>query len=297
VSFCRHLQTRQGFWFQKSNYWVPIMRRLRRKVKEVISWMFSVRYAADVPVALLLSICRTRPPKGTGLYARSFQRLPDRFDIHPRKLKGFSLTINPADIAELIIYEELFIRGVYDLTVLPFEPDTVVDCGGFEGYFTLLARARFTTARFVVFEPNPANYTVMCSNFERNSVDIDTRRQAVSNRAGEMSFSGVGLGGSLVSEVGEAACVRVQVANICEVVTLLSPRRLLLKLDVEGEEDRILPDLVPLLPPTCAVFFESHHGNEGYKQLKDLFCRSGFVVQAGSIRNDTFIDAVALRCG
>jgi FkbM family methyltransferase len=194
-----------------------------------------------------------------------------------------------------MIYEECFIRRVYDLALLPFKPDIVVDCGGFEGYFTLLARARFPVARFVVFEPHPVNYGLMCSNFERNSVDVDARREAVSNRAGEMFFSGAGFGGSLICSAAEEAGIRVRVANLCDVITGLSPCRLLLKLDVEGEEINILPDLVPLLPPTCGVFFESHHGNEGFEKLNGLLRRAGFLVTRGNTHDETFVDAFAIR--
>jgi hypothetical protein len=110
-----------------------------------------------------------------------------------------------------------------------------------------------------------------------------------------MSFLGAGFGGSLTRSAAEEAGIRVQVANLCDVITGLSPRRLLLKLDVEGEEINILPDLVPLLPPTCGIFFESHHGNEGFEKLDGLLRRAGFVVTRGSIRDETFVDAFAIR--
>jgi FkbM family methyltransferase len=276
-------------------WWLPSMRRLLRKFKEGISWMGSARKAADFPAALLLSICRTRPPNGPGFYSRCFRRLIPRLCIHPRSLCGFSIAIDPSDMAELIIYEECFVRQVYDLALLPFNPDIVVDCGGFKGYFTLLARARFPGATFVVFEPHPVNYGSMCSNFERNGVDVDARCEAVSNRAGELSFLGSGFGGSLTCSAAEEGSLRVQVTNLCEVITELSPRRLLLKLDVEGEEINILPDLVPLLPPTCGIFFESHHGNEGFENLGAVLQRAGFEVTRGSIRDETFVDAFAIR--
>jgi len=271
------------------------MRRLLRKLKEARSWMLSARNATDLPGALLLSICRTRPPSGPGFYSRCFRRLVPQLSIHPRSLQGFSIAIHPSDIAELIIYEECFIRRVYDLALLPFKPDIVVDCGGFKGYFTLLARVRFPTAAFVVFEPHPVNYGLMCSNFKRNGVDVDAHCEAVSNRTGEMSFSGAGFGGSLTCSAAEEGSIRVHVANLCDVITGLSPRRLLLKLDVEGEEINILPELVPLLPPSCGIFFESHHGTEGFENLAGLLRRAGFVVTRGGIRDETFVDAFAIR--
>jgi FkbM family methyltransferase len=271
------------------------MRRLLRKLKEARSWLRSARTPADFPAAFLLSICRTRPPSGSGSFSRCFRRLIPRLCIHPRSLCGFSIAIDPSDLAELIIYEECFIRRIYDLDLLPFEPDVVVDCGGFRGYFTLLARSRFPAARFLVFEPHPVNYGLLRINLERNGVNVDARCEAVSNQAGERFFSGAGFGGSLTSSTAEEVSRRVHVANLSDVITGLSPRRLLLKLDVEGEEINILPDVVPLLPETCGVFFESHHGNEGFEKIDGVLRRAGFVVTRGNTRDETFIDAFALR--
>lgn len=269
--------------------------RLLKKLKETKLWVLSAGKVTDFPAALLLSICRTRPPNGGDLYSRCFRRFVPRLRLHPRSLGGFSIVIDPSDMTELIIYEECFIRRVYDLAALPFKPDVVVDCGGFEGYFTLLARARFPLAAFVVFEPHPVNYRLMCSNFERNGLDVDARREAVSNQEGEMSFAGAGFGGCLAGPTEGTAAIQVHVTNLCELIWKLSPRRLLLKLDVEGEEKNILPELVPLLPSTCGIFFESHHGDEEFEKLAGLLRRAGFIVTHRDTRDETFIDAFAIR--
>jgi FkbM family methyltransferase len=250
---------------------------------------------ADLPAALLLAICRTRPPNGQGLYSRSFRRFIPRLSIRPRNLRGLSIEIDPSDLAELMIYEECFVRQVYDLSLLPFRPDVVVDCGGFEGYFTLLAKARFPSAKLIAFEPHPVNFRLMRCNFEQNGLDVDARCEAVSNRAGEMSFSGSGFGGSLGNNTTDEDSIQVHVTNLCEVIRGLSPRRLLLKLDIEGEEKHLLPELVPLLPRACGVFFESHYGNEGFEELNSLLRNAGFAVARRRTREETFVDAFAVR--
>lgn len=57
------------------------------------------------------------------------------------------------------------------------------------------------------------------------------------------------------------------------------PERVLLKLDVEGEEARIIPALFDVLPRVSAVFFETHHGEAGWEQAQQLFTGHGFAVQ------------------
>ena len=75
----------------------------------------------------------------------------------------------------------------------------------------------------------------------------------------------------------------------------MSPQCLLLKLDVEGEEAKIMPDLVPLLPPTCAVFFESHNGEDGFRDMERHLTAAGFAVQRNRTHDELYVDAFALR--
>lgn len=276
-----------------------VMRQFERKVRSVSKWLSTVS-AVESPKALVLRVCRTRPPNGFGLYARSVRRLFPAVSLRPRALRGMVISIRPSDPAELVIYEEMFVDRVYDLSLLPFTPETVVDCGAYQGHFTLLAKARYPSAKFIAFEPHPDNYAIMRGNFARNGVEVDSRPVAVSNRAGNMSFVGNGCGGRLTSG-RDAVCARtVQLANLSAVLPSLSSQRLLLKVDIEGEEDRIVPELVPALPASCAVFFEWHHGLTRFDKIKNLFEQYGFVVHCSRTRlleqdNCAFVDAAAMR--
>jgi FkbM family methyltransferase len=181
-------------------------------------------------------------------------------------------------MSELIIYQEMFIDGAYDLSCVEFLPDTVVDCGAYEGYFTLLAQAWFPNAHYLAFEPQTANYAAFLQNLRLNEVDVDVRHEAVSVLSKEMNICGTGCGAHL--EVGfESAGTRIKVANLCEVIKDLAPQRLLIKMDVEGEEEKILPALLPVLPTKCAIFFEWHHGEERFRQAQKLMEVAGFTVE------------------
>jgi FkbM family methyltransferase len=274
-----------------------IVTRLSRKATEICSWLRSTRSIIDFPAALIFSICRTRPPLGQGVIARFFRQAIPGLCIHPRALQGFSLPISPDNISEIMIYEEIFIKGTYNLSILPFRPTAVVDCGGFEGYFSLLARTHFPEAHLVAFEPNPSNFRVMCSNFARNGIKVCAHSQAVSNYSGSTRFSGAGFGGHLCHDKDAVGSVQVEVANLREVIVALSPHSLLLKLDVEGEEDKILPEIIEVLPRTCAFFFEWHHGLATFRKAEVLLKDAGFTVTECRVHGDSngFVDAFALR--
>jgi predicted RNA methylase len=108
--------------------------------------------------------------------------------VRPKQLHGLSIRLDPAQLSQFVIYEEVFVEGVYDLDRVSFTPDAIVDCGSFEGYFSLLARARFAAAPIVAFEPNARNLEGLRANVARNHLDIDVRAEAVSNRDGIATF-------------------------------------------------------------------------------------------------------------
>jgi len=69
---------------------------------------------------------------------------------------------------------------------------------------------------------------------------------------------------------------------------------LLLKLDVEGEERRLVPGIAALLPKVCALFFETHHGVEGWDEVTAPLSRVGFCIRLLR-RRGSFCDGFAVR--
>jgi hypothetical protein len=69
----------------------------------------------------------------------------------------------------------------------------------------------------------------------------------------------------------------------------------LLKIDIEGEEMRLIPQLVDLLPPESAVFFETHAGESAWNSIGKLFTDRGFTVSLRS-QWEYLNMGLALRC-
>jgi FkbM family methyltransferase len=275
------------------------LNRLQQKWNLIDRYVASVSGTSDWPAVLLLSVLRTRPARGSSIWARLIRMLFPRVYIRPRLLNGLQIGLNPASLDNFVIYEELFVESIYDLSTVRFQPDTVIDCGAYEGYFTLLAKARFSGARLLAFEPQPENYAGLVHNLSLNDLKVDTHREAVSVAAGQMPFSGEGCSGHLGSDLDSSD--RVTVSNLCEVIANTATRRLLLKLDVEGEEEKILPALLSVLPATCAIFFEWHHGLTAFLQTESSLNKAGFEVSCCRRRklseDAELIDAFAQRFG
>ena len=270
--------------------------RLERKLAEAQQWVDSVFSLCDWPAAIALAIFRTRPAEGTGMFARVWRRVVPYLWVRPATLHGLSVRMDPSEIDQLIIFEEVFIDGVYDLDQLSFAPDLILDCGAFEGYFSLLAAVRFPAAPIIAFEPNPRNLEGLQANLSRKGLSIEVRAEAVSTSDGTAPFSGGGCGGRLGGTEGS----QVTVVDLRRVIATLNPQRLLLKLDVEGEELTLLPALLPMLPRCCAMFFEWHHDRGSFDRAVASLRGNGF--ETGVIRDNradqftTYIDAFAQRC-
>lgn len=274
------------------------MTRISRKLQQVRTWVRSANGPADWPAAVLLGVLRTRPLTGDGLVDRGLRRLFPFIWIRPRLLSGLRLRINPTRMSQFVIYEEVFMDRTYDLGHVTFMPDAIVDCGAFEGYFSLLATARFPGAPVIAFEPNAENFAGLLANIQANRLDVDARCEAVSTADGQALFTGEGCGGHLAGAEAAGQAGTVATCDLRRVLAQIASTRLLLKLDVEGEERSLIPAILQQLPPQCAVFFEWHHGDESFQQVAGLMRGGGFVVERHRTMVDggvTFIDAFAQR--
>ena len=181
-------------------------------------------------------------------------------------------------------------------------PAAVIDCGAHIGVFTLLARRRFPSALITAFEPNPDNIEWLRENLGRNRVSgVEAIPAAVSTTAGMSAFrftryqseSGrLAEHGVALTEADGLADVRV--IDLPAFVRRLAPASLLLKIDIEGEEERLMPALVPALPSPCAIFFETHGGTEGWETVRGALAAASFSVRLIG-RRDVFHDGFAVR--
>ena len=274
-----------------------MLSRIEWKLAETQRWVDSVESIADWPAAIALSLFRTRPSEGHSVVARWSRRLFPHIWIRPSSLRGWAVRIDPSEMSQFVIFEEAFMEGVYRLDAVAFSPDFIIDCGAFEGYFSLLAASRFPGVPIVAFEPNARNLAGFNANVQRNHLAIEVRSSAVSTTDGTAAFTGGGCGGRLGPPT--AGWIVVPVTDLRRLIAELKAERLLVKLDIEGEEATLLPVLLPVLPKQCAIYFEWHHSAQEYQRAVSLLSAHGFVTsltRQNRIDDRTvYIDAFAQR--
>jgi FkbM family methyltransferase len=228
-----------------------------------------------------------------GKFARKHFR---SLTLRPKQLKGMRVRVDPFDESQLAVFDEIFVLNTYDFSLVPFTPDLIVDCGSHIGLFTARAATHFPRIKIVSFEPVPANASEVDWVVKRNRISAEVRRQAVGCENEIASFYlRCSCGGSLRPDHGgELEEVSVDVVDLRQLVKRWAPTRLLLKVDIEGGEESLLPALLPTLPPQCVVFFETHSADRGWNLLSDAFSRHNFEVKVVRQR-DPYRDGVAVR--
>ena len=231
-------------------------------------------------------------------------RLPAlrRFQPALRADAGFRLEGGPLDCTLNAI---VFYRGVYEPVLgdlmqhVLAEGDLCVDIGANAGYFTLLAAARVgASGRVVAVEASPANVARIRRNVEINGMAdrVEVVAAACGDRLGELVF--------LVNESNDMHCrlelprrgeadywlvrgrwrpVTVAATTLANVLGERAGRVNFIKLDIEGAEPRVVPDILAHCShPRLHVALEAKASN--LRETLAPFEQAGFHIY--DLRND-----------
>ena len=225
---------------------------------------------------------------------RIFSRFVPMLWLRPIALGGRKVLIDPTDWSQTLIFDEIFIARTYEITQFGFVPETIIDCGAHIGMFSLVAAAAFPQANIVAFEPNPNNAAQIRKQISKNGLTVKLIESAVSINSSERYFHVSNSHHGRLVESHDEGAFQVSTTDLPEMLERLKPTNLLIKIDIEGEEEILLPAIVPLLPKDCAVFFETHSGIAGWEKIKCLLSENGFGVRQINARG-LFYDGFASR--
>jgi FkbM family methyltransferase len=158
--------------------------------------------------------------------------------------------------------------------------DIAIDAGANYGLATLYLSTFFPNAEFICFEPSSETYKILTRNLEQNSVRFRAFQKALSNFDGWVRF-----------EVGRSSMERaiskdldVQQAETVACTSLRSEVQRLgirkvdfLKVDVEGQEVRLLEGLGDDLKGVAEIIAEAHDSGLA-EEMRRLLVQAGFEV-------------------
>lgn len=221
---------------------------------------------AAVPPRVLTRLPRAPRRRAQLLLNRALKRHPRHFRS-VRTSFGFTVDGRTDDL----IQRYLYLFGVWEPNTTQWvrehlQPgDVVVDVGANIGYFSLLSASIVgPTGRVLAFEPVPSIADALEANVARNGLPVEVRRVAVGDEAGSIEVfrsrsTNIGRSGTRASDGAVSEGLVPVVRGSDAVPRELWSRTRLVKIDVEGDEGRVLHGLVPVLAdlrPGAAVLTE-----------------------------------------
>lgn len=176
--------------------------------------------------------------------------------------------------------------GIYELPVQDtlrglLRPDDVFyDVGGHRGYFTLLAAITSGPgARVFTFEPLPENFAAIEAVRKANGLDqVEVLPWAIGDSSGEADLYRPESGDSAVPSLlpsRDARRLRVTIERL-DAVASEHPPPDVVKVDVEGAEDRVLEGARSLLESTCPRWVIEVHSEESSSRITSILGAYGY---------------------
>lgn len=223
----------------------PMLRKVVRKVLPIGMRERLWPIVNDIRLARLRRRMYSVPPRTSGLE------------------RCFDYTVRINDGPNFyVLYNDIFVHGIYHFEAQRSDP-LILDCGSNIGMSILYFKHIYPQARIVGFEPDPAIYTYLQENVDRNGLThIQLARAAIAGEEGSVLFYSDGKYGSCLVEhlpddipegwtEYEVPCVRLR-DYLTEPVDFL-------KMNIEGAEWEVLADGADRLRQVREMVIEYHH--------------------------------------
>jgi FkbM family methyltransferase len=179
------------------------------------------------------------------------------------RLKGFKIHCDRTDTSYWSVYESGILGTYNPLLNELLRSDIVADVGANVGTFSLLASRH--AGKVIAVEPHPRTFELLCRNIAENgAANVIPLNLAVTAEVGFVRIGGSGLSAK-IEDSGQLVAAQT-------LRSLLSPGVTAMKMDIEGQETRVLaePDL---LRGVRSVAIETH---DSLHVIESLLLSAGF---------------------
>lgn len=229
-----------------------------KKIKKKVSGLFQVN--------MVLS----------GKEKRRLENL-DRFQ--PTEINFYGKKIKIVDALTFLgSYKEIFLSEIYKFTSIK-EDIIIIDCGANIGLATIYFKIHFPQAKIVAFEPDPNIFKALKQNASAFGDDnIFCRNEAVANQDATLNFwlEG-GHSGMITNDTDGKKTAPVKAIRLKSFLSGFE-NITFLKIDIEGEEINVIPDIAEELKKVDYLFLEYHSFIDKPQGLNKLL---SFITAAG----------------
>lgn len=164
--------------------------------------------------------------------------------------------------------------------------EAFIDVGAHYGIFSVIVGVLNESLDMYCFEPNNYNRQMLTHQLKLNGVKADIRPEVVTDVAGRKPFyqvSGVGGEGHSTHKQKNAERVEKNAISISDFIDKESIYKPFIKIDAEGEEQKIIKDLISINGVDIAGLVEIHpdklDSTESEEKILELLKKSGFTLE------------------
>ncbi|RZL69864.1 MAG: FkbM family methyltransferase [Pedobacter sp.] len=174
-------------------------------------------------------------------------------------IKFYGKTLHIVDSTTFLAsYYEIYKKEIYKFECFNSKP-IIIDCGANIGLSTLYLKQRFPNANIIAFEPDPNIYQALQKNMiSHGYLDIICKNEAITDEDKVLDFfSEGGHSGMIVKSSKDKPTISVKGIRLKSFLKNYKSVDFL-KIDIEGEESKVLYDIAEELKKVDRLFLEYH---------------------------------------
>ena len=168
--------------------------------------------------------------------------------------------------------DEVFMSDFYKFNSENKKP-VIIDCGANIGLSVLYFKHTHPESVIYAFEPDTKNYNYLAENVKSYGWEksVFIYKQLVSDTAGFEYFEELGNAGSKIVSENEqnSNTSEIEKIRLKEFLSDLNCKIDFLKLDIEGSEFDVIPDLKELYPKIQKMYIEFHSDVNNFPEMYD----------------------------
>jgi FkbM family methyltransferase len=185
------------------------------------------------------------------------------------------------------LFEEVFLNQQYEFDFTTNHPH-IIDAGANIGLTTLYYKFLYPASTIICFEPDRASFALLQKNIEGNGIKgVELHQAALSNATGKLTLHvrrdieggdiGASVSQSYRSQYHDLSLIDDEIVKAVKLSTYLKKQPIdLLKMDIEGAESLVLPEIADYLPKIPALIMEFHQLPENpLSNVLQLFEQAG----------------------
>jgi len=191
-----------------------------------------------------------------------------------KQIRAFGVCYRVPDVASFLsMLDEIYANRIYEFQAVNDAP-LIVDIGANIGVSVNYFLSRYPHARIIAYEADPAVFACLQHNVSAHGDRVTLINQAVWSENARLPFVQEGADGGRLSGDGGIDVPAVDIRDV-----LIDKSIDLLKIDIEGAEESVLPACAGMLDNVERIFIEYHSSlgkPQRFGEIAGLLNASGF---------------------